>query len=181
MKFPRLAVAAVAVSISSMAIAGPDDTTKALMNESVSLLDWGNLRLQLILNRRPYKGNYSYVDYDFDANTIKIAHLVDYKGSEEDAENYYRSWFASVREWAGYDKDGTVQATGSNYGLFANLYAHNGYIQGSREDLDSLLADLEKKFRLEVRHPLASGLMSSRTMMKCTGKLQGTEISISVE
>lgn len=160
--------------------AGPDDTTKELMNESVSLLDWGNLRLQLILNRRPYSGNFSYVDYDFDANTINIAHLVERKTTEDEAEKYCHRWFASVREWAGYDSSGELDSERTKYGLFASLYAHNGYIQGGDKDHDARLADLEKKFRLEVRHPLSSGLLSSK-QMKCTGTLQGLEIAIATE
>ncbi|WP_297754642.1 hypothetical protein [uncultured Shimia sp.] len=162
------------------AISGPDETTEAFMDQSVSLLDWGSFRLETALNKGVRDQNMATrVWYDFDSNTIVVGNWDGTVVPEEEAREDCKFWFSAIRKWAGYSADGSLDG-GNEISRFANFYGHDGYIRGDEDSNKELLMDLDKKFRLVAHRKIKSLVISSKEM-KCSGTLYGSEVAITVE
>lgn len=83
-------------SLPSALEAGPDDTVKHLMNDSASMLDFGLLRLDLILAHESLGTSY----YLWDQNQIVIAETFFDTSSRERAEKTCAEWISDVRKLA---------------------------------------------------------------------------------
>lgn len=166
--------ALIAAALSSPAVAGPDDTTKALMNEYVSLLDWGIHRLEDFIPDS--EGAFISVNYDWDANTILVERTEYLKISREDAEESCKDWVALSRGMAGINSETGKVYEGVNNTRWSMLFGHAGYRNGSQEDHSKKLADLDKKFQLKGSYRLEDG-----GTLTCTTPLVGKGVQMGVE
>lgn len=128
--------------------AGPDDTTKYLMAETVSMLDWGIMQ---ITNFRLNDGNSpaGYAEYSFEDDRIYIR---SFATSDEalDATGFQsicKQWMDAVRISA-FVLPTTGLPMTEEYSYFASLFRHNGFLRGEGEDQTERLKALDKKFHL---------------------------------
>lgn len=123
--------------------AGPDATINHLMDDSVSMLDFGILRMNLTLKEKDLGG----ATYLWDENRIVISHILTLKyfGDHEAAENACAEWVKNVRRVAWIDTE-TGKPTFST-SWFATYFSHNGFKRLSApQDLDE---NLDKIFQLK--------------------------------
>ena len=122
------------------AISGPDDTTKHLMKDSVSMLDFGLLSLNLFL-----KGtDYGSAKFDWDKNRIYIQRFFPESETADMAEKTCASWVSKVRKRAGIIPD-----TGKPYfetSFFAGYFRHNGFVR--KPEPETLYQDIDDLFVL---------------------------------
>jgi len=118
------------------AIAGPDETTQHLMNDTASMLDFGLLRLNLKLEA----DNLGTASYNWEENRIQISLFSLEKGTVESAEIDCANWIDAVRVKAGIDLDAGQSKTGSS--SFANLFTHYGFER--RSVMEGLQGKIDK-------------------------------------
>lgn len=143
-----LLAAAVVAGLSGQAQAGPDATTKWLMNDPVSMLDLGILKIEQSL-RNPNRSNrpYGSVRYDWDKNRIVI-YYAGYFPTTDDPEEHCAGWFTSVRSIGGVDASGNPLINGRT--SFSFMFEHAGF---NRSDVpENLFTELDKLFELECWH-----------------------------
>lgn len=141
--------AATHSSISQQAQAGPDDIANWLMTDSVSMMDWGNFRLETFLNQEDRYGSVD-VTYNWDRNLIEIS------GSEfsndsagEFNEDACQAWIESVRiaAYVGLSDGKVLQ--GIEHSRFASFYKHSGfYRQPQGKTQTEMLSSLDNLFHL---------------------------------
>mgnify|MGYP000659739057 CR=1 FL=1 len=163
------------------AVAGPDDTTKALMAERVSMLDWGIYRITQHLtdtlndtlgdNIQRHNG-YAYYDFDRDVIIIYgyavLAQQVE--NTLDDIEEYSRTIcktiVGEIRSSAGIEPSTGKHVMGDDMtSLYAGYFTHYGYSNEQTRKVD--LNVLDKKIEIQF---LVHG-------NKCGGALMSNKVS----
>ena len=152
--------------IAGPAKSGPDEVTRFFMNDRVSMLDWGIFQLANGLDGQGDRPS-GWVSYNYDDNTIEIIDGKNFDDSfgQSELNAACRDWFRKVRSQALVNPNtGKPFLEASQY---TDYFTHSGYINGTQEDHDLRLAELDKRFRLIF---YARG--SDYTVrLKCTGAL----------
>lgn len=158
----RSTILAAALSILPLSsLAGPDETSKYLMNNSPTLLDFGLVRLDMRLSSA--LGNVAVI-YDWDNDAIKIVRA----GGGDYSKDMCLNFIDEVRSNAGY-QEGTLWSILGN-SLFSELFAHMGYFSGDEDKHLDRLEEIDKKFQIDC--------YSSETNARYSAKLAGKEVSV---
>ena len=172
LKFGRLVTAILSATamFASASFSGPDDVTKYFQNERVSLLDWGTLRISHFLLTGENGNPKGYARYDFDDDRVYVWGTTT-NDLDLDASGFQeicKKWIDGVR-LAALVHPNTGEPFFKN-SEFAEMYSHDGYLTGTREDYDMRLAALDKKFHLIFN------IMSQNydPQFRCTAPLLGT-------
>lgn len=119
------------LTISDTANAGPDEITQWLMRDPMSMMDYGIMRINTMINAEPNPIT-GTVGFDFDTNRIEIARYGitgNVQVSAELSEAACASWIDKIRLTALIDL-----ATGKPYletSYFAQMFSHEGYTRGA--------------------------------------------------
>lgn len=174
--------AAAIAMLAYPAVAGPDDTSKALMKDSVSMLDWGMLMLKFELENTFHwlisgenRSGRIYTDYDFNRDTITI-NLVSNSTDPEYKELAYFEWsereyctsaISDLRAAAGLDpKTGEYRDASLAHSVYADMFTHSGFKSSESNEAD--LRQLDAKFELSV----------FVGPYHCEGNLMSSEVSV---
>ncbi len=164
----------------NVAIAGPDEITNPFIKDTVSMLDWGVLRLQLRLDQNDgLRGSRVY--FDWDANQIFVSKWEILNPSTtriNEAKDECTKFFETVRLSAGVRpvRGGTLSTLHSS---FADLFSHAGFTRNvNGEDLETLLADLDRKFLIEYRRFLDPDINEGAYALECRGALLEAGFSV---
>ena len=157
----------------NQAIGGPDEITNRLMDEGVSLLDWGILRIQMRLSSDTRISS-ALVSYDWENNQIMIEGSNYDNGTgkpEEDAQKECSQWFRSIRLSAMVDPD-----TGKPYfgeaSIFARLFEHEGWektVDG--KSTSDVATSLDGKIFLKYYVYMKADSVGDTDGLYCTAKL----------
>lgn len=160
--------------------AEPSKTTKYLMNDSLSMLEWGIFKIDNVLNTEKYPEldsvtrNSFDTTYDWDSNELTIKAVV-YPSYEKlkkiGNKEACRLVLSSLKTRFGYHfRDSKV-----NFLSIANYFKHKGFYK--REEPDTFSKDIEKMTRLTVK------IYSSETnkpnfdrQSECTSKFLESEV-----
>ncbi|TCL09149.1 hypothetical protein BXY66_1194 [Shimia isoporae] len=169
---PAIAViTAAALTLGAPANAGPDETTRHLMNEYVTLLDWGVYRLTNRLDKMDLGSFWATASYDWDTNQIEIELIQSSKGKNlENHKAECRRAIGLVRNNAGYDPDGNLYQS-MKHSIYAGLFSHTGFVNGGITEQHTRLADLDKKITIGTSTYFSGGVLH------CSAKLAGTSVS----
>lgn len=137
---------AACIFLAEPVLAGPDQTTQHLIGDSASMLDFGILRIDLLLQ----KDNLGFANYDWDANRITVQALLFERPpttseTENDPEKWCAEWVSRVRLTGGINTK-----TGEPFGkssFFASRFGHEGFSRNSEPD--DLLQQIDKLINLE--------------------------------
>lgn len=169
-------------SESAPAQAGPDETTSRLMNEYVSLLDFGILRLQMRLDGLTTIPS-TYVTFDWENNVILVSsYSVDSEWPRDRVEQACTDWFTSIRQNAGINA-GTGKLYGVfTYSLFSGLFTHHGYSNTiSGKSTEEAAKALDQKYRLQFTWNSYSTTPGEVETLTCSGPLIDKGYSIKIE
>ncbi|WIY27366.1 hypothetical protein [Parasedimentitalea psychrophila] len=163
--------AAAIALLACPAIAGPDATTQKLLDDPVTMLDWGMFRLETryrdsswVLIGGDTHNTFTNVSFKWNENRVRIFVLSLAKKSDDAfsgdaATDRCKQIIEGIRRTAGV-LDGQIHA--GEYSHFAMEFSHNGFqYPGEKE----LLLELDKKFfiKVNVDHNGCSGdLLSTR-------------------
>lgn len=165
MKRPGLAVAAVCL-IAGSAIAGPDETTRQLMNDPVSMIDMGVLKGEMLLRAK----GLGFMSFDWESNRFHIFNFFfngDYP-DQRSAEAECASWVADIRSLANVSTE-TGKAIYA-HSAFAEFFSHEGFLRTGEPK--TLYTDLDKLFVLKCS-AYAAGASA-----EVTAPLLGTSYSL---
>jgi hypothetical protein len=164
------------------ALAGPDEITQPLMNDTVSMLDFGIFRLQNkidVLEDLPL----TYVGFDWERNLIVISGWIN--EGQRPASDFHSTcvdWFARVRMQAGVDPASGKLYEILSYSHFADLFSHFGFERTlSNKKPNELLAALDGKFFLELHWFGSRGLPSTGVGATCSGPMIDSGFSTKVD
>ena len=159
-------------------VAEPSPSISKLMSEPVSLLTFGQVRMEMMVDARLEKFNFtsplfgqpSYsrlVAYNWDRNEINVVLF----GNETmpagwDYEEECRQTIDMLRQLAWVDRTTGKPKASTGVSLFASQFGQLGY---TNESLENLQRELDKTFSLQVT--TASGL-------DCFAPLLGTGYSV---
>lgn len=121
-------------------VAQPDGTTRHLMQDSVSMLDFGLLRLNINLER----DNLGLADFNWDRNRIVI-HTWLSEETRDAAEEVCAEWVSEVRTRGGISRESGKPALESS--SFSRLFGHYSFERGNI--LDGLYKNIDQLFVLE--------------------------------
>ena len=163
----------VCTCLADLAQAGPDEVTNRLMEEKVSLLDWGVFRVQLLLEKTNDLSSAS-VFFDWDMNQIKIMDadftMMD-QGLSDVTVAECEKWFVAVRR-AGYVNEKTGKPYFGDSSLFAELFSHEGWtatINGKATE--DVVKQIDQKIVLEYSIALSAENVGDVERLICTGPL----------
>lgn len=181
-RISALAFCSVLASQSLPAQAGPDETTQRLMNEYVSLLDFGILRLQMRLDALTTIPS-TYVTFDWENNTVVISsYSVDSEWPRDRVEQACTDWFRIIRQNAGINA-GTGELYGVfTYSLFSGLFTHYGYSNTiAGKSTEEAAKILDQKYRLQFTWNSYSSTPGEVETLTCSGPLLDKGYSIKIE
>jgi hypothetical protein len=149
--FSAVALSVIASGLSStQVLSGPDDTTKQLMNDSVSLLDWGILQITYFRLNGENGNPVGYASYDYDDDRIYIRSYTtnDAEIDSEKVKAICGNWIDAVRvsAWVSPTEGKPLV---KDYSYFASLFRHDGFVRGELADETKRLQELDKKFHIE--------------------------------
>lgn len=177
-----LSVSGLLALTTGAAEGGPDETTSRLMDEFVSLLDFGLLRIQLRLDEIQGISPTSVI-YDWDDNKVDIfGYGMDGSWNRERVEQACDEWFQAVRMAGGVDP-----GTGKIYPIYkasfySNMFNHFGFEKMvSGKNTSEIVVEMDQKFRLSYTWYSSSSLSGEVASIACTGPLLDTGYSVKVE
>ena len=144
-------VAVVVLSAYSLvSSAGPDKTTKLLMDTQASVFDLGQVRLDTYLNRA-FKNTESqmsvHVSYNWDDDKIEVdISQIDFKGTKSAARISCLDGFESLRVGAGVDISTSKIHDFLTMSFWEEKFLHVDYDQGGLQE--NIKGKLDKKFLL---------------------------------
>ena len=132
-------------------IAGPDETSNALMRDSLSMLDWGVFRIQYLLDRHDdLRGTWISYDWESDEFMIQSFHG-NFNGTNtvDWARTDCKIWFDQVRNAAGVNSS-TGELFFGERSFFSERFAHSGFQRRSIGlEPDEILDGIDRKFSLK--------------------------------
>lgn len=123
------------------AICGPDATTQFLLDDSASMLDFGLLRLDILLSEKQL----GTAQFLWDGNIFLISTILTGNETHELAEAACSQWVKDVRI-AALVNGATGEPLYKN-STFAPYFDHNGFARNARPE--NLLQEIDKKFLLK--------------------------------
>ncbi|UWR30174.1 hypothetical protein K3758_01110 [Sulfitobacter sp. W002] len=138
--------AGVLLAGASTGHAGPDATTNYLMNTPATLMDFGLYKLTSHIRSLLGKG---FAVYDWDTNEIRIL-TFELLTPEDQAKQVCEDVISDIRIAANVRDGTTVNETSS----FSDLFSHEGFVKGGKEQHTERMMDLDKKFRIVCITPL---------------------------
>lgn len=162
----------VGILIHTPASAGPDQTTRYLMNQRVSLLTWGMYRIDQSLNKRFESHSVSsHTTYNYGPNTITISLSNVFNKSElKPTKQNCKYIIDETRRAAGIKPD-TGQPMNGSQSFFNNYFGQTGYTANSRPE--NLGARVDEKIRINVSLGSTEGNL---TIFRCKGNLLSRQV-----
>ena len=160
--------------------AGPDETTNTLMNDSVSILDWGILRTELYLAQQNLIIP-AQVSFDWDSNEIRIS-AWQFGGNDTTTEVQAKAvcsdWFFGVRVSGGISTE-TGEPYFSEVSTYANFFGHEGFVRNFDSiEYKALLAKLDRKIELSATILMDISKSDGLQSVKCSGPLLGVGFAV---
>lgn len=127
----------------SALFAGPDKTTQHLMNDPLTMMDFGLYQIRETLRQSEMPDGSAMVGgaaFDWDGNRIRIERF-QYANTSVDFESACAEWISTVRQIAGVNRD--TGAAFAGYSNFARYFDHISFNrlnapEGWQRDLDKL-------------------------------------------
>jgi hypothetical protein len=149
--------------------AEPDSAVNYLMNESVSMFEWGNYMLAELLNDSilpvfGWKGASGHVKYDWGANRLKLE-VTDYTrfATSQEARKHVEEQLKQIRQ----------ELTRDDFALLGEVYTHDGFKPTSEpEGLGTKLGQIME---------LSFTAFANASTIRCQGRLASDEILWSEE
>lgn len=168
-------------------MAEPTPTIQYLMNEPVSLLDLGILRLTLLLDEmKPlfevndkYKKIFKYsiltgVDYDWGSNRIELEiHPIGECKSKQEAKDWCISVIKKIRFSLAIDSDSGKPL--AKDGLLDSFFTHNGF--AAKSEPANIKSELEKIILISIGVPYIE--KEKTKYLRCESPLLGTKVFFS--
>lgn len=156
------------------ALAGPDETTQALMDDSASMLDLGLLRMNLMLA----SNSLGSASFDWEQNRITVSEYgpdfatfaTKKDKTADDVEIRCANWVRAVRIIAAVNPDDGLAYFGTT--SFADMFSHYGFEHGL---LKNPSASIDGLIQLRCRHFVA------QKPVEITAPLLGKGYSVSKE
>ncbi len=138
----------------SAAYAGPDKTTKYLMNTPATMFDLGIFKLSLELQRignnpkhyseyPPFKKFSPVVMYDWDQDKIQIVGV--FVPKSDDAEPLCKQWISDIRRYGYVDPVTGEIKSGHRKSKYARYFSHIGFV---KEHAKEAIKNLDMKFQV---------------------------------
>ena len=150
---PLISIVAVAAlsAYSLVSSAGPDKTTKLLMDTQASIFDLGQIRLTTYLHRAFQRNGSPMsvgVDYSWDDDKIAVSlSKFGYEGSKGAARNSCLEGFATLRVGAGIETGTSHIYDFLDMSFWEQQFTHVDYDQGGLQK--NIRGKLDKKFVLK--------------------------------
>ncbi|MDM8522176.1 hypothetical protein QUF80_02295 [Desulfococcaceae bacterium HSG8] len=152
MLIKKITVILFLLAMSELSIAGPDQTTSYLMNESVSLLDFGLYRLEEYFDTIYQKDLYiTRVNYDWDDNKIIIVVRNTDSGSfgsAREAKEWCRSIICEIKGKLGIDCSTGKPLTLKKNSPLQRFFSHKSY--KSKNEPEGLKSEIEMMIKVTV-------------------------------
>ena len=172
----------VALAHSQIVLAEPTPTIKYLMNETVTMLDWGLYKLNKDMSKEPLlegmkPQSHISVNYNWEHDKIRIVGTPPFHRfqSEKAAQDWCKEFVNNIRTFFGVDPStGEVRATSPTY--IYTYFVHQGFKKKNQPK--NLGEDLDRLVEI-VATALVSVEIEKTMVIRCTAPLLGSEIFLS--